>query len=67
MNDQARVVVDKLLCSSNYSPIVVAMRIAEKERERVREMERERKNLPLTKCLKGDNPRDDYQREQAVG
>lgn len=67
MNDQARVVVDKLLCSSNYSPIVVAMRIAEKEKEGERDGERERKNLPLTKCLKGDNPRDDYQREQAVG
>lgn len=51
---------EKLLCSSNYSPIVVAMRIAE------RGGKRERKNLPTEKCLKGDNPVDDYHREQAA-
>lgn len=55
---------EKLLCSSNYSPIVVAMRIAERRGKSDRE--RERKNLPTEKCLKGDNPVDDYHREQAA-
>lgn len=33
---------------------------------RIAESERERKNLPAEKCLKGDNPVDDYHREQAA-
>lgn len=73
MNDQARV-VDELCGKIIMQQQLLAncrrnenCRERRQETERERELGRERKNLPPGKCLKGDNPRDDYHREQAVG
>lgn len=71
LNDQASVVAElcgkiimqqQLLANCRRNENCREMR-QERERER---KERERKNLPPEKCLKGDNPVDDYHREQAA-
>lgn len=66
LNDQASVVVE--LCGKiiMQQQLLANCRRSENCREMRQERERERKNLPPEKCLKGDNPVDDYHREQAA-
>lgn len=68
LNDQARVAAELSGKIIMQQQLLANCRRNEncRERRQERQRERERKNLPTEKCLKGDNPVDDYHREQAA-